>query len=559
MKQSICFAILLSAGLFACKSDNSSFAPSELAASLNLKKGTVISCGPPEMQLGKLEFEIEGSKEVQEQFTLGLKLLHSFEYDEAEKVFAAAIEKDPECAMAWWGVAMSNFHPLWTPPTEAEFKKGMKALEIARKLAGGSGREADYINALSAYFTEGAKETHRSRSLRFEYAMEALHEKYPDDKEASIFYALALTAAADPSDKSYTKQEKAGRILNELYAGQPDHPGIIHYTIHAYDAPELAQKALPAARKYASVAPSSAHALHMPSHIFTRLGLWDEAIKSNQASVEAAQCYAQQAKIEGHWDEELHGLDYLVYAYLQKGDNKSAKKYLDYLRSITKVEPVNFKVVYAWTAIPARWVIENKRWREAANLGIHIKGFDWKGYEWQKAILHFTRALGKAHSRDLSGAARELQQLQDIHDTLVAQKDGYKARQVEIQLRSARAWLHYMKKEPDALYLMMEAANLEDKTEKHPVTPGEVVPAMQLLGDMLMDLGRYTEALQAYEADLARHPNRFNTLYGAALAANRSGNEEKASQHYQQLVNISVENSQRREVGEAKRWLKNRP
>ncbi|HEX6914260.1 MAG TPA: hypothetical protein VF145_03415 [Chitinophagaceae bacterium] len=548
MKQSTFAVIILLSGICACKPDNSM---SDLAASLDLKRGTAISCGPPEMQLGKLDFSIEGSRESRERFILGLKLLHSFEYDEAEKVFAGIIDKEPDCAMAYWGVAMSNFHPLWTPPSEAEFQKGLKALKIARDLAGNSGREADYIMALSAYFTEGANETHRSRCLRFEQSMESLHENYSDDDEAAIFYALALTAAADPSDKSYSKQEKAGRILNQLYAEHPDHPGIIHYTIHAYDAPELAAKALPAARRYASVAPSSAHALHMPSHIFTRLGLWDEAIRSNEASVEAARCYAQQAKLEGHWDEELHGLDYLVYAHLQRGDNKAAKQYLDYLKTITKVDPVNFKVVYAFSAIPSRWVLENKRWQEAANLDIHIGNFNWRGYEWQKAIIHFTRALGRVHIGDESGASREIEQLQNIYDTL-APKDSYKAQQVQIQLGSARAWLHYLQKKDDALYLMMETASLEEKTEKHPVSPGEVVPARQLLGDMLMELGRYAQALQAYEADLTRHPNRFNSVYGAALAAQRSGNTEKAGQYYRQLLSIAVEDSQRKELREAR-------
>lgn len=555
MKHPLIILAIGMAGLCACGNE-SSFSAADLAASLELKRGNVISCGPPEMQLGKLQFEISGGAAIQAQFITGLKLLHSFEYDEAEKVFAGIIDKDQECAMAYWGVAMSNFHPLWTPPSEAEFRKGAKALSIARELAGDSGKEADYINALAAYYTEGEKESHRSRCIRFEEAMEALHEKYPDDKEAAILYALALTAAADPSDKTYTRQEKAGRILNALYPNQPDHPGIIHYTIHAYDVPELAEKALPAARKYAAVAPSSAHALHMPSHIFTRLGLWDEAINANLASVAAAKCYAEQAGMKGHWDEELHGLDYLMYAYLQKGDNKSARQQLDYLRTIKEVHPVNFKVVYAFAAIPARWSLENKRWREAANVDIHIRNFDWKGHEWQKAILHFTRALGKVYLKDETGAAGEVQQLQAIYDTLQQKKDSYKAKQVLVQLKTARAWLHFLQKREDALYMMMEAANLEEKTEKHPVTPGEILPARQLLGDMLMELGQYGEALVAYEADVARHPNRFNAVYGAALAANRSGKADKAQKYYQQLQHIAGETAQRREVAEARNWLK---
>jgi tetratricopeptide (TPR) repeat protein len=554
MKHPLFSAILLSAALTACR-NNEQFSVSGLAASLELKRGNIISCGPPGAQYGSLQFEIDGSSHIQELFTMGVKMLHSFEYDEAEKIFATIIDKEPQTAMAYWGVAMSNFHPLWTPPTETEFTKGFKALGIAKQLAVSSGKEAGYINALSTYFTKGEKENHRSRCLRFEQAMESLYREYPADKEAAIFYALSLTAAADPADKTYAKQKQAGELLNKLYPGQPDHPGIIHYVIHAYDIPELATLALPAARKYASIAPSSAHALHMPSHIFTRLGLWDEAISSNLASVESAKCYAEQAGIKGHWDEEMHGLDYLVYAYLQKGDNNAARKYLDYVKTINRVEPMNFKVSYAFAAIPARYVLENKSWQEAAYIDIHLKNFDWSNHQWQKAIIHFTRVMGRVHTGNEKGAASELQQLQQIHDKLLQQGDGYKAQQVLIQLKSATAWLHLLQKKTDALALMMEAAELEDKTEKHPVTPGEILPAKQQLADMLMQLGKYEEAFAAYEADEQKHPNRFNTLYGAAVAADRLNKKDKARQYYQQLVNVSVVGSSREELKEARRWL----
>jgi tetratricopeptide (TPR) repeat protein len=555
MKHPLFIAILWSATLTACK-NNSQFSASELAATLELKRGDIISCGPPDAQFGSLEFQIAASPLIQEQFTMGVKMLHSFEYDEAEKIFAGIIDKEPKCAMGYWGVAMSNFHPLWMPPSEAEFTKGIKALEIARGLAGPSGKEVDYIDALSAYFERGEKESHRSRCLRFEQAMESLYKKYPDDKEAAVFYALSLTAAADPADKTYQKQKQAGKLLSNLYSSQPDHPGIIHYVIHAYDAPELAILALPAARKYASVAPSSAHALHMPSHIFTRLGLWNEAIKSNLASVESAKCYAEQSGIKGHWDEEMHGLDYLMYAYLQKGDNRSARQQFDYLKTITHVEPMNFKVSYAFAAIPARYVLENKRWHDAAKIDIHLPGFDWKNHQWQKAILHFTRAIGNVHINNEKGAAHEVKQLQEIHNNLLKQGDHYKAQHVLIQLKSATAWLHLLQKKADALVLMMEAAALEDKTEKHPVTPGEIITARHLLADMLMQLEKYEEALAAYESDIHKHPNRFNTLYGAAVAADRCKQKDKARQYFQQLVKISVDDSSRDELKEARRWLK---
>jgi hypothetical protein len=323
------YLIFLSLIGFCCQ--EKAAAPSALSISdLKLKRGEVVSCGPGDKQFGSLDFKVTCHPKAVQDFALAVKLLHSFEYDEAEKVFADVIEKDPQCAMAYWGVAMSNFHALWAPPSDDELKKGAKAIEIARSIKGKSDREASYIEAIAAFYKDYATIDHRSRCLAFEEAMHRLRERYPEDHEASIFYALALNAAADPADKSFSKQKKAGQILNALYKSQPNHPGVIHYIIHTYDSPELAGLALPAARKYASVAPSSAHALHMPSHIFTRLGLWEECISSNKASVDAAQCYAESAGIKGHWDEELHGLDYLMYAYLQRGQNHLAKNQLNY-------------------------------------------------------------------------------------------------------------------------------------------------------------------------------------------------------------------------------------
>ena len=277
--------------MISCKEKNT--APSkDLINQLNLKRGKVISCGAGDQQFGSVNFEITCDEKTKKDFNLAIELLHSFEYDESEKVFAKIIDEAPGCAMAYWGVAMCNFHPLWNPPTEAELQKGAKAIEIANSITTKSERESAYINAIASFYKDWNKTDHHTRCDNFEKAMEKLHLTYPDDKEAAIFYALALDAAADPTDKTYANQKKAGEILNALYSDEPNHPGIIHYIIHTYDYPELAILALPAARKYAAVAPSSAHALHMPSHIFTRLGLWDECINSNLESVDAAKCYA---------------------------------------------------------------------------------------------------------------------------------------------------------------------------------------------------------------------------------------------------------------------------
>lgn len=550
---------LLSATVFSCGDENVQDLQ-VLVKEMNLKTGAVISCGPADKQFGDVDFAVSGSAESKADFTLAVKLLHSFEYDEAEKVFARIINREPGLAMAYWGVAMANFHPLWTPPTEAELEKGAKAITIAQGIAEKPAREAAYINALATFYKDWQTVDHRTRTLAFEKAMEDLYNNFPTDKETAVFYSLALVAAADPADKTFQKQKKAGNLLNRLYPGQPNHPGIVHYLIHTYDYPELATAALPAARKYASIAPSSAHALHMPSHIFTRLGLWQECIQSNLASVNSAQCYAEQAGIIGHWDEELHGLDYLVYAYLQQGDNEAAKKQWDYLATINEVHPVNFKVAYAFAAIPSRYLLENRLWQEAANLQVKPANFTWEAYPWQKAMIHFTRLLGAVHTGQLEKAKAELVQLSRMRNELAAQKDAYKVNQVQIQVTAAEAWIKWKEgKTEEALQLMTEAAGREDKTEKHPVTPGEVVPARELLGDMLLQVNKPAAALAVYMENLQKRPNRFNALYSAALAAERSGNATKAETYYRQLLAmVKPGAAQRTEVNAARRYVEKR-
>jgi len=526
--------------------NNRASGPSEeLISQINLKRGEAISCGAPDKQFGSVNFEMTCNERSKNDFNLAIALLHSFEYDESEKVFAKIIDEDPSCAMAYWGVAMCNFHPLWTPPTEAELKKGSKAIEIAEAIPGKSKRESGYINAIAVFYKDWDKTDHRTRCIHYEKAMEKLHNSYTTDKEASVFYALALDASAAPTDKTYFNQKKAGSILSALYPTEPNHPGIIHYIIHTYDYPELASLALPSARKYAQVAPSSAHALHMPSHIFTRLGLWDECIRSNIASIASAKCYAEQANIKGHWDEELHGMDYLVYAYLQKAENDLAEKQLKYLGSVREVYPVNFKVAYAFAAIPSRVYLENKNWSEAAMLPLYPGDFPW-----QESIIHFTRLLGAVHLGNIDLAGSELAKLGQLHDTLENQKDSYKSKQVEIQIKTGEAWIHFISGRKEAgLNEMKLAANMEDSTEKHPVTPGEVLPARELLGDMLFADQQYKTALLSYEAVLQKSPNRFNSLFGAGRAAEKMGDTKTAGLYYKQLLTqVDTTNSNRPEL-----------
>ena len=529
----------------------------EAISAIDLKRGNIILCGPPDKQLGEVSFKTSCSEKTQKDFNIAVSLLHSFEYDEAEKVFAKIIDEEPGCAMAYWGVAMSNYHPLWTPPTQEELEKGAKAITIAQSLKT-TARESAYINAVAAFYNNWDISDHATRSQRFEEAMERVYADYPDDPEAAIFYALALNGAASPADTTFRRQRKAGALLMAIYRYKPDHPGVVHYIIHSYDYAALAQLALPAAKRYASIAPSSAHAQHMPSHIFTRLGLWDEDIQSNLVATSAARCYGENMGIKGHWDEELHGVDYLVYAYLQKADNVHAKEQCDYIKTMTNIHPASFKVAYSLAAVPARYVLENRLWKEAAALQTSgPANFPWKAHSWAKAITYYARSLGNIHTGRFDAARTALKQLQLIHDTLLAQKDGYKASQLQIQIKSCQAWLLFKEgaKNEEALKLMRAAADIEDNIQKLPVTPGEVLPARELLGDMLLQMNKPEEALVAYEKDLKERPNRFNGLYGAGTAARQSNNTAKAKQYYEQLASITVP-SNRPEMENVRMYLK---
>jgi tetratricopeptide (TPR) repeat protein len=520
---------------------------------IDLLRGQITMCGG--QQLGEVNFPVSCNAQSRDTFKLAISLLHSFEYEEAEKAFVKTIDLDPNCVMAYWGVAMSNFHSLWMQSGTAYLEKGEKILSVAQTLPK-TEREQDYLDAIHVFYKDWKTIDRNKRKQLFEQKMEALYKKYPDDKEAAIFYALALNATADPTDKTYVNQKKAGQILETIFKDQPDHPGVAHYIIHTYDYPELAALALPTARRYAQIAPASAHAQHMPSHIFTRLGLWEESISSNINSTNSAVCYGQSINPDGHWDEELHGMDYLVYAYLQKGENEKSREQLDYLKSFKKVFPLTFKVAYAAAAIPSRMALENKNWKEAANLQPPSFELDWKSFPWQRSILHFARALGTVHIKDIKSAQHELDTLKSLHQELLNKGDKYQAGQVQIQITAAQAWIHFANgKKEEALSLMKEAAGMEYNTGKHSVTPGEVLPAGELLGDLLMELGRPQEALDAYEHDLKQHPNRFNGLYGAARAAKTIGDKQKAA-HYFELLLLQTKNagSSRPELEEARKF-----
>jgi hypothetical protein len=538
--------LFLLVSLIACAGKNNLEFQNELKA-IDLKEGDIALCGSVDGKFGSVDFTISCLDKVKNDFNLATALLHSFEYDEAEKVFAKVIREDPQCVMAYWGVAMSNYHTLWAALGPLDLEKGRKTVALARSLAKRSERESDYLEAIGSFYDHSDSLDHKTRSLKFEKAMEKVYEKYPQDREAGIFYALSLDATADPTDKSFRNQKKAGEILSRIYRTEPNHPGITHYIIHNYDYPELAEKALPAARAYAGIAPASAHAQHMPSHIFTRLGLWDESIQSNLKSISAAECYAGNVGMKGHWDEELHGMDYLVYAYLQEGRDTEAKEQADSLKSFKEISATNGKSAYVFAALPARYVLERKQWNEAAQLETSPANFPWEKFPWENAITRFTRLLGFVHINKIKDAEKELQQLDSLHKKLTDSKETYKASQVQIQIHAGNAWIQSaLGRKTEALQLMARAAEMEDATAKSPVTPGEVVPARELLADMMLAMGHNDQALREYESDLKRHPNRFNALYGAGLAAERLKDAPKATEYFHQLLAITKPESCKR-------------
>ena len=504
-------------------------------------------------KLGSVHFPISCVPAVQADFERAVALLHSFWYEEAVKAFTAITTKEPGCAMGYWGIAMSVYYPLWQPPSPAMLQKGAAALEKARGLTA-TAREKEYIGAIESYYRDSDKTDHRTRAMAYEKAMAQLFARYPDDREAAVFYALALNATAAPTDKTYANQLKAGAILEKVLAEQPNHPGIAHYIIHSYDYPPLATRGLAAARSYAKIAPAVPHAQHMPAHIFTRLGLWQESIDSNRASAEAGKAYYVRLGKDTVWDQTLHALDYVVYAYLQTGQDKAARAVLEELSAMPKSEPESFVAAYAYAAIPARMALEQRRWNEAATLGPASKAFPWDRFAWAEAITAFTRALGAARTGDAARARVEAQKLDGYRTTLIAAKQTYWAEQVEIQQLAATAWAARAEgKKDEALKLMRAAADLEDSTEKHPVTPAPVVPARELLGELLLDLNQPAQALVEFEASAAREPNRFNGLYGAARAAELSGDAAKAKTLYAKLLALCDRaDSERAELRHAK-------
>ncbi|HEY2211629.1 MAG TPA: hypothetical protein VGH62_08435 [Bradyrhizobium sp.] len=496
--------------------------------------------------LGTVHFETSCNAEAQKLFDRAMLYQHSFWYRASQREFQDALKADPGCGIAYWGIALSL---LWNPhsvPPAKNLAEGAAALATAKSVGAKTQRERDYIEALAAMYADYDKVDHRTRIQAYAKAMEQLAQRYPSDDEAQIHYALALNTSASPADKTYANQLKGAAILEAIAQRQPQHPGVAHYLIHLYDYPPIAEKGLDAARRYAKVAPASAHAQHMPSHIFTRVGYWKESVASNAESVRVA-----RADKEGH--DQLHAMDYLVYGYLQLGQDNEAKAVIDDMNTVTGFTETFIAGPYALAASPARYAVERGDWKAAAELQVRPSPLAHV-----QAITYFARALGAARLGNADAARADVAKLTELRDKLRDAKDAYWSEQVDIQRQVAAAWMLYAGgKHDDALNAMSTAADAEDKTEKHPVTPGVPKPARELYGVMLLETGKPQEALVAFEATLKKEPNRLGAYGGAAMAADKSGDKAKAEGYYRKVVAIAGDgDTTRAEVADARAYLK---
>src|SRR5262245_25513909 len=496
-------------------------------------------------KLGTVHFETSCNSDAQKHFDQAMVYQHSFWYRASQKEFEDVLKADPDCGIAYWGIALSLLLNPHAPPPVKNLAEGAAALAKADDVGSKTQRERDYLEALRAMFTDYQKVDHRTRIQAYAKNMEQLAQRYPDDDEAQIHYALALNTSASPADKTYANQLKGAAILEPIFTRQPKHPGVAHYLIHLYDYPAIADKGLQAARLYAKIAPAAAHAQHMPSHIFTRVGYWGESIASN---LEAARV----AKQAGDFHDQLHAMDYLVYAYLQLGQDGKAKAILGDMASVTGFTETFLPGPYALAVAPARYAIERGDWQAAAVLQVRPSPLAHV-----EAITHFARALGAARSGRPEAASADIAKLGELRDKLRAAKDAYWSEQVDIQAQVASAWVLYaMGKFDDALQGMRAAADAEDKTEKHPVTPGVPRPAREWYGVMLLERGMAEQALAAFEATLKKEPNRLGATVGAAKAAERLGDKPKARAYYEKAIAIAPEaDSSRTEIADARSFL----
>ena len=505
--------------------------------------------------VGDVRFETSCAEEGQGAFDSAVATLHSFEFGEARGMFEAIRSGDPDCAMAAWGVAMTYYHPLWAPPTEEELKFGTEAVAKARNLEA-TEREKLYIEAIGAFFDDAENAAHRERAIRYAEAMAKVHDQNPDDKEAEIFYALALLSNADPTDKTYAVQKRTGAMLEPLFVDMPNHPGLAHYIIHSYDYPALADGAVEAAHRYLDIATSMPHALHMSGHIFTQLGMWEDSIDANTRSVEAARERGKRFGVAQAQMNEMHALDYLVYAYLQRGEDDKAGAIVDEINSRDDLNWRNGITTFNAGAAPARYAMERRDWKAAASLEPLEAAAKAGGNYWVRnavALRYWARVVGAARSGQIEQAEHDLVELERLAKEMASAADVWARNTAEVLRLEATAWLALAKDESDrALELMRAAAELEGQTDKSGLSPGRVLPAHEQLGDMLAELGRPQEASAEYEASMSHAPRRFNTYLGAARAAKGAGKPELALDYYGKLLELASEEGTRAELAEAR-------
>src|SRR3989475_2539929 len=514
--------------------------PLTLAVLLALGAGGVTA----QDKVGTVHFPTTCSAAVQGDFVRAVAMLHSFWFSASPAAFAAVAQAAPGCGIAHWGVAMNLLgNPFGWPPSPKALADGWAAVERAKTAGAKTQRERDYIAAIETFYKDADTVDHRTRALGYRQAMEQLTARYPDDREAAVFYALALNATALPTDKTYADQLKAAGILEKVFAAEPQHPGVAHYLIHSYDYPPIAQKGLSAARRYSDIAPSAAHALHMPSHIFTRVGAWEDSLAANLRS----EANARQNKAA---QDTLHALDYQVYAALQLARDGEVRGALERIAA-TVPNPDQRASYYAQAASPARYALERGDWKLASGLEVRQSA-----YLYAAALTNFARGYGAARLGDSAGAEREAAELGRLQKALEAQNDKYWSTEVEAQRLSVVAWSELARGNRDAaLAQMHKAADLEETSEKSPVSPGRLLPARELLGEMLLQLNRPAEALKEFEASAARDPNRFRGYYGAGLAAQGSGDTAKARGYFTKLSQLAAKGDPRPELAQARTFL----
>jgi len=484
-----------------------------------------------EAQLGTVHFPVSGAASVQKPFARGVALLHSFWYDEAEKEFLEIAKDDPHCAMAHWGVAMSLWHQLWNEPDAKVIKRGLGEVKVAEKLAqNGTPREKAYIAAMAAFYSNSEKSDHAARAQAYSYAMKKVYESYPDDHEAAAFYALSLLASEPHNDETFANRKQAASILEKLFATEPDHPGVAHYLIHSYDKPQLAELGIPAARRYAQIAPAAPHALHMPSHIFARVGLWQDDINSNLASIAATRKTAAMGMGgEGH---QFHAMDFLVYAYLQSGREAQAQKVIDEVKATPATHDTHDYGMdmrsYALQNFQTSYALELHHWSDAASLSPATDADSE-----YNAVTYLARAVGAARSGQLADARKDIDEVKTISKTLRDKKKTGEADFLDREIGAPLAWIdHAEGKDDEAIKLLRGIA--EKETDGFSETG--YLPAEEMLGDLLLEAKRPQQALLEYQVDLKLNPNRFNGLYGAARAAEDAGKQSDATEYYALLV-----------------------